>query len=508
MISDANRSDLPNPFQSAQPAVAALGHYGALAGFVLYAMFAPHSVAAADISMAIATIGWLVRTIANGRTGVRHTEFDVPLVLFLLWTAASSFLSVEPAISIAKLQASWAPLAFYVTQAVVTRRTAVLLACVLILSGVSGSLYSVYDLIRGRGVVVESLSGDSPFRSIDVHEGDTIWRVAGHRIYSTGEIDEIVKGLEPGKPVTISLITSGEQVERPGFVVSSEVRNRLSPSGVFGSHSLHLFRASGWTRHYETFSEMLQVVAQLALGLALANLRNHGFNIRFRIAIVASTLLATGIALTAMRTVLFAFAIGACFLVWQTLRGRARLVLSGAIATILVVGAVVVWQTRAQNALSFHDPSSTLRVQVARVGVRRIMDHPIFGHGMDAMHKHWNEWGFPGKDMLHLHSTPLQIAFDRGLPALGFWLWIVGLFWFRAYHSAQAAKDSSDTNRYGLLLGILGAATGFFVSSLVNYNFGDAEVALLFWWLLGVLVECSSPRVKEVCLVSKSPIQG
>jgi hypothetical protein len=29
------------------------------------------------------------------------------------------------------------------------------------------------------------------------------------------------------------------------------------------------------------------------------------------------------------------------------------------------------------------------------------------------MQLHWNEWGFPGKDMLHLHSTPLQLAFDR-----------------------------------------------------------------------------------------------
>ena len=47
---------------------------------------------------------------------------------------------------------------------------------------------------------------------------------------------------------------------------------------------------------------------------------------------------------------------------------------------------------------------------------------------MDAMHVHWNEWGFPGSDMLHLHSTPLQLAFDRGLPALLFWLWICGCF--------------------------------------------------------------------------------
>jgi len=26
----------------------------------------------------------------------------------------------------------------------------------------------------------------------------------------------------------------------------------------------------------------------------------------------------------------------------------------------------------------------------------------------------------------------------------------------------------------------------FFASSLVNYNLGDGEVALVFWWLLGI----------------------
>jgi hypothetical protein len=28
--------------------------------------------------------------------------------------------------------------------------------------------------------------------------------------------------------------------------------------------------------------------------------------------------------------------------------------------------------------------------------------------------------------------------------------------------------------------------TGFLISSLVNYNYGDSEVVMLFWWLMGV----------------------
>jgi O-antigen ligase len=111
--------------------------------------------------------------------------------------------------------------------------------------------------------------------------------------------------------------------------------------------------------------------------------------------------------------------------------------------------------------------------------------HPVFGHGMDALHLHWSEWGFPGTDMLHAHSTPLQLAFDRGIPAALFWLWLVLAFWLALTRAEKLFRDSDDAATHGLLLGATAALAGLFLSSLVNYNFGDSEVALLFWWLLG-----------------------
>jgi len=125
----------------------------------------------------------------------------------------------------------------------------------------------------------------------------------------------------------------------------------------------------------------------------------------------------------------------------------------------------------------------------ARAGLERIPVHPIFGHGMDAMKLHWNEWGFPGKDMLHLHSTPLQLAFDRGLPMLAIWLWLMIAFWLSIARAERSLAGRSDTHTYGLLLGTLGALTGFLASSLVNYNYGDAEVAMLFWFLMGIATQ-------------------
>ncbi len=477
------------------------GQRVAIAGFFLFAAFAPHSIAGAEISLGIAAMGWLIRTLASHRTGIRRTKLDLPIWLFFLWTIASSLFSDEPRISIGKLQSVSVLFVFYLTQAIVTRRTAVLLASIMILSGIAGTMWSVVDLARGRGVVVNSVTADSPFSHLDtrpdttsaivaVEPGDAIWRVGGQRVYSVADIDRIIRQTEPYQRLSVSVITHGEHAEWPGFVVSGYLKAQTSPAGVAGTQSLHRFRASGWTGHYSYFAEILQMLAQLSLGLALANLQNHGTNRRFKLALIAGAMLAFGIAFTAMRTVLVAFALGGCVLIWRAAaKGTAaRFLVTAAITFVLAFGGVVVWQTRAHQALSLGDDSSSLRLTVARNGLSRLLVHPVFGHGMDAVKLHWTEWGFPGSVLIHLHSTPLQLAFDRGLPAVGFWLWIMIVFWQIVSRGERITRDSGDTNRHGLLLGATGALAGFFASSLVNYNFGAGVVALVFWWLMGTVV--------------------
>jgi len=456
-----------------------LGQQIALTGLVIYVLFAPHSVAASTIGVGIAGLGWVIRTVQTGKLGLTRSRFDLIIVLSLLWTAASAVLSEEPRISIAKLQASWSVFLFYLTRATLTRRTALLLVALLIVSGSAGALYSAFDLLRGRGVVIESIAADSPLRQLGVQPGDTIWRVAGRRVYSIDDIDERLRSAPVNTPFSVGIISRGEQVERPLTV------SRTEPSGLTGVEHSHRFRASGWTRHYETFAELMQMIALLALGLALAHLRNHGPNKYFRIAIVAAALLTMGLVFTAMRTVIVAFVIGASLIALRSLRGALKIAFTFALFFVLAFAAVVVWQTRDKNALLLGDPSSSLRFQVASVGLSRIAIHPIFGHGMDAMQRHWNEWGFPGNDMLHLHSTPLQLAFDRGLPMLALWTWMMIAFWLFIARAERTAADLSDTHSCGILLGTLGALTGFLASSLVNYNYGDAEVAMMFWFLMG-----------------------
>ena len=504
---------------------ARLAQGAALFGFALYALAAPHSIAGAWYGLSVATLGWLARTLTTRRLGVRRSPLDLPLWLFFAWSVASAALSAEPRISLAKLGSVSTFLVFYLAQAVLTRRAAIWLAALMITSGAAGALWSVAETVRGRGVVVDALAADSPLRdaALRVGAGDCVWRVSGRRVNSLAELDGAIRRLPAGAPLKLSLVTRGEHVERTGPAVTEEMKARPSPSGVAGTRRTHRFRASGWTRHYETFAETQHMLAQLALGFTFACLQRrrrpqrHGGaaaaplqagdsrppasatsgarRARVALSALAFLLLGVGVALTAMRTALVALAVGALTLAWRaTGTRRARALVAFTITLLLALGALAVWRTRAGGALRLDDPSARSRLEVARIALARVPLHPFFGHGMDAMHRHWNEWGFPGSDLLHTHSTPLQIAFDRGLPALVLWLWLCVALWLTAARAERLWRNEDDAGAHGLTLGATGALAGFFASSLVNYNFGDAEVALLLWWLTGGAVVLGGKR--------------
>jgi O-antigen ligase len=422
---------------------------------------------------------------------------ELPLALFLGWTALSVVFSAAPQISLAKLPSVLVFLVFYLAQATVKREWAVPLVCVLLLTGVVGSLWSVVDIGRGRGVVIEAMAEDSPYRATLLQTGDAVWRVGGRRVSSIAEIDEEIRRAATGQKLSLSAIAKGEHAEWAGIVVTPELQKRLSPSGLDGAQPTRRFRASGWTRHFQTFADILQMLANIALGFALAFLARRRTDLAFRLVLGALVILLVGVALTAMRTALVAFGAGALVMAWRaTNERRVRLLVLGLLGAFLVLGALVVTRTRATGALRLGDDSSALRWQIARAALARLPERPLFGHGLDALKQHWREWGFPGDIILHTHSTPLQIAFERGLPGLFLWFWLVFAAWRATAAAEHAARDDTAAT-HGLLLGITGALTGFLASSFFNYNWGDAEVVILLWWLLGIVAVSKGSRPEQ-----------
>jgi O-antigen ligase len=153
-----------------------------------------------------------------------------------------------------------------------------------------------------------------------------------------------------------------------------------------------------------------------------------------------------------------------------------------ALVVVLAMGAVsacMLPSIRTTQAMNLSDDSSERRFRYMLAGLRLIPSHPIFGVGMDSQKYHWKEWGFPGDYITHTHSTPIQIAVDRGLPALGAYLWLMGMLFVMIWRGYKRALLRGDNMSGGLMLGALAALIGFSASSLVNYNFGDSEPLLM-----------------------------
>jgi len=73
----------------------------------------------------------------------------------------------------------------------------------------------------------------------------------------------------------------------------------------------------------------------------------------------------------------------------------------------------------------------------------------------------------------HLHNVPMQIAAERGLPALAAWIWfvitlVVGLL-----------KLLRRSRHKGLAAAALGGVAAMLAAGLTEYNFGDSEFLML-----------------------------
>jgi O-antigen ligase len=126
---------------------------------------------------------------------------------------------------------------------------------------------------------------------------------------------------------------------------------------------------------------------------------------------------------------------------------------------------------RVYSIFDVKDPTNRDRVAMAQAGVAIIGDEPLTGVGPDMVEHVYPEYRTDdavNREVQHLHNVPLQIAAERGLPALGFWLWFVvlaGRDLFRKVRREPTAVAAAG-------LAALAAAV---TAGLFEYNFGDSE---------------------------------
>jgi hypothetical protein len=464
-----------------------------VASLFLLAFCAPHSIAGTQIAWGLGLLAWLVRFALRPRPRLHRTPLDYALLGFFILTFISALASYDPDVSIGKLRAaSLFTIVYLVAENITTRRTLRLLAFTLVASCMINVVYTFGQRAAGRGVKVSGLAADSPLRAAGVDEGDTLLRLDGAAFNSPEPLARALDADATVAPKARLLVYRREwlfetDVARGSLLAGATPEARL---GVTKWTRGRDERASGFYGHYTTYAEVLQLVASLAAGLLIALGRKRSW----RGALLAAAVAGLGVALllTVTRASWLAFLLSIVVMSLVGLASR-RATLAVALGALLVVplGLYVLQQKRGVGFFDRRDGSISWRTTVYREGFElfaREPRHVLVGVGMDSIKRHWREWGLFDKGRLpvgHMHSTPLQLALERGLPALLVWLTIVFLY-ARMLWRLWRAPALEDWRERGLVLGALGGLVGFFASGMVHYNFGDSEVVMVFYLIMGL----------------------
>jgi len=462
---------------------------------VLMTLSLPISIAATQIAWLTGMLLWLIRLGLKPRIQFQPGLIDYLIWAFFAWSVLSAAFSYAPDISFDKLRVvSLFLIVYFAYHNIRTVRAAKFLAGALILGAMIPVLWTPIERAIGRGVQIRDFQG-SPFEQVGLADGDTILTVNGKKVSSLNDIREAANSSGDKFRARVYHADSYGDIEVPKDRIK-DTQSAEAALSVGRWQPGRTWRAAGFYGHYTTFAEVLQLVMSLTFGvlasvmsskiLGKSNSEARAF---FSIRVLAFVLAAMVMALilTATRASQLAFIVSAAVIV-ATVGSKRMIITAAAIALPLaLVGLIVLHQTRGVGFFDPSDNSTTWRETVYREAIGLWTENArnfTVGVGMDSIKRYAVDWRLFDDGRLpmgHFHSTPLQIAVERGLPALLLWLAICFVYWHRLYRFA-----CDDPISKGIVSGVLGGAIGFFVSGLVHYSLGDSEVAMGFFFLMAL----------------------
>ena len=250
-----------------------------------------------------------------------------------------------------------------------------------------------------------------------------------------------------------------------------------------GRNSLEL-RPMGPLTHWMTYSGVLMLVTGAALARLVFYTREWVWPA------VAVPALVAALVLSLTRNAWLGAATALAVLL--AIRNWRLLLVLPVAGLVLVLVAPGVVMTRINSIGDVSDPATRDRVGMLRMGADIVRDHPIVGVGPEMVERVYPQYRYEAYAVNdvnpHLHNVPVQIAAERGLPALAFWLWFV----------VVASRDLWRQLRRGEATAVAGAGVAAMVAMLVaglfEYNFGDSEFLMLF---LGMITLPYAARMSE-----------
>jgi O-antigen ligase len=402
------------------------------------------SIFAAQILLALGALVFLVR-LALGRTRLTRTPLDGPILAFVVWTLLSASFSPQPIVShesAKKLLLFVLP--YLALDALVDGRArervmdGVLLGGVALAAGAILQYYFLgFDTLNNRP------------RSF-----------LGHYMTASG----LMMGVAV---LAAARLAFGTEYSSP-----PSSRDLVGVAVLVGALTLlAILRAADI---FAVEAERLFVASLAAAAVALVLSRGS-----WPAATTSATLAVLAIPLSA----------------WALLLSRTRNAWLGAVVGLVVVGLLraprVLWWLLAavcivmalrpapvRDRLTVTDASSRDRYFMWQAAIDMIRDKPVFGQGPRMVEKVYPSYRWPGApnpETSHLHNNALQIAAERGLPCLAWWLWWVAAAMGDAYREARRGPFGTGW----VAAGALALLVAIMVAGLFEYNFGDSEILML-----------------------------
>jgi O-antigen ligase len=261
-------------------------------------------------------------------------------------------------------------------------------------------------------------------------------------------------------------------------------------------------RPQGTLGHYMTYSGLLMLVICVAAARLVFGSRD-----RIWPALVMPALV-VALSLTFTRNAW----IGACaavglLFVMKDFRLTALLPVIVAALFVMAPQGLI---SRLTSTFDAQDPANQDRFAMIEIGALMIRDHPLTGVGPNMVPRVYDQYRpeyAVNQTNPHLHNVPLQIAAERGVPALLVWLgFIAGVAraLFRLFRrwspapavdaprSGLAATRPSGSERV-LAAAALASLAAMLAAGLFEYNFGDSEFLMLLLVLITLPFAAARP---------------
>ena len=463
----------------------------AIAGcLILYALFAPHSIALTQGAALVGMLFWAILLFAN--RSIRHlrTPLDLAVFGFFSLCVVSSFFSYDPLVSLKGLRSPAFFLVFYyVSSSILSLKLARILPLIIIGSCLINIGYSALQLQKGRGLHIDQIERGSPLSREELRVGDVILEADGKRVDRLEDLSEAVDANRGPLRVkiqrneaTVDIIVSRKAIRR----AEGEGTDRLALETSKGRR----FRVSGFYSHYETYAEVLQLIGALAIGLLISQRKKLAGKTIFLG--ISAVLIAGTLALTSTRAAIGGLALAVVVMAFFSIRPRTFLYITTGLILFGAVSYLAIERVRGPMIFSLEEGSTEYRLEVWQEAFRLISDHPVFGigKGSEGTRELKDQYGLYAEGKLppgHFHSTPIQIATWWGLPALACYIAMMTILAREFIRLSRRLRSKGMFEEWGIALGGIGILTAFNVSSLVHFNFGDGEVVMMFWLTTGLV---------------------